>query len=209
MEGWVSQSTSTKTSAGWFPSLQTGAGFFPECRNSAILLPSKHTDTEESAGHSDVDVVHCSTRHSCLPGRNTGSSPGAREFALRLQEKTCLQPFSRFMWRSVSMCCRRNALQLLVSLHFKQPPLRLSRRLNLNCSDGEKLHCILRSRLVTACSVVCRSVCATCVCGHQVLLLFATSGKLSCGSTTNFSAKLPETSVLFGIWPLLHNSAVN
>lgn len=65
------------------------------------------------------------------------------------------------------------------------------------------MHYTLRSLLVlttTIYSVMCRSVWASCVCGHQVLPLFAASGNVSCcSSATNFSDKLPETSVLFGI----------
>lgn len=109
---------------------------------------------------------------------------------------------------------RYNALQLLASqcfLHFKYPPLRLTRRHNLNCSHGEKLHHALHSPwCLPLWLTVCRSVWATCVCGHQLLPQFATSRNLSCcGSTTNFSAKLPDTPALFGIWSLLHKPAVD
>lgn len=60
---------------------------------------------------------------------------------------------------------------------------------------------------------MCRSFGATCVYGHyghKVLPVFATNGNLSCcSSATNFSAKLTETSVPTGIWPLFCNSPVN
>lgn len=65
------------------------------------------------------------------------------------------------------------------------------------------LHCKLRSLLVltiTIYSVMGRSVWASCICGHQVLLLYATSGNVGCcSSATDFSAKLQETSILSGI----------
>lgn len=65
------------------------------------------------------------------------------------------------------------------------------------------LHCKLHSLLVltiTIYSVMGRSVWASCICGHQVLLLYATSGNVGCcSSATDFSAKLQETSILSGI----------
>lgn len=47
----------------------------------------------ESGRHWNGDVAADSTRQSCWPGRNPGSSPWAGESALSLQEEICLLPF--------------------------------------------------------------------------------------------------------------------
>lgn len=189
---------------------------FPELSYSAILplqvsvLPlSTCIDTEESGRHWNGDVVA------------PGNPAGLGEILALLQElgnlllasrKRSACSHSAVLTQRRSISTRNKALQLWESpcfLLFKHPGPGWVRGPDLTCGHGEKLDSVpgwglqhqgwgagpLRLPVYVA---------------IPISSLLATSGNLSCcSSTTDLSAKLPGTSVLCGIWALLHNVAVN